>query len=236
VNYHNDQQELLELLSEENSEQPVPVIAGRIPYREALELQLLLRTARIENRIPDTLLFLEHHPVITTGIRKDRTQVLIEQQSLQRSGIEVVPISRGGGATAHNPGQLVIYPICKLSTRSLRVAPFVHLLEDIGIELYARYGLSAERKPRFPGLWIGEKKIASLGIEYVKGVTMHGIAANMTNDLSIFSAIVPCGITGVEMTSLKKETGRDPDMEEVKSAAADIAVQMLCDHPVKRLS
>lgn len=236
MKYQKDHHKLLESLAERGLQDPVPVIADRLTYREALELQYMLREARANDRIPDTLLILEHDPVITAGIRKDRTQMLSDPESLQQAGIEVVPIGRGGGATAHNPGQLVVYPICKLVSRGLRVAPFVHLLEEIGIELYAHYNLTVERKPRFPGLWSGEKKIASLGIEFARGVTMHGIASNISNDLSIFSAIIPCGIDGVEMTSLLQETHADPDMEEVKAAAADIAVRLLSSHPLKSLS
>ncbi|MDA3833023.1 MAG: lipoyl(octanoyl) transferase LipB [Spirochaetales bacterium] len=214
--YQPNHEELLEKLETGDKSQPVFISGPVVHYREALDLQLALRKARTADRIPDTVLILEHKPVITVGIRKDRSIMLADKDTLTKNGIEIVKIARGGGATAHNPGQLVIYPILKLSPRGLRVVPYVHFLEELCINLLAAYGVEAETRHRFPGVWVLERKIASLGVELVRGVTMHGVACNMINNLDIFSYIVPCGIEGVRMTSLEKETGQTPEMQSIK--------------------
>lgn len=194
----------------------VCIDCGTVPYREALELQSQLQLARIDDAVPDTVLVLEHPPVITLGVRKEHNRLLDSTESLMSRGIDVVSIQRGGGSTAHNPGQLIVYPIVKLVSRGLRVVPYVRFLEELCIELLHQYGIDAERRNRYPGVWIGSKKIASVGVQITRNVTMHGIAMNLNNDLSIFDAIVPCGIDGVEMTSVYKECGIKADMPGAK--------------------
>ena len=190
---------------------------GLAAYREVLALQQELNRQRQAGRIGDTVLIVEHPPVITLGARQSANRLLIEPGELRRRGIAVVEIRRGGGATAHNPGQLVFYPILHLQPLRLGAGEYVRTLEAIGIDLLAWVGVACERRKGFPGLWAGAKKIASIGVRISRFVTYHGMAINICNDLSIFDAMVPCGLDGVEMTSVEKETGRPCDMASIKA-------------------
>jgi lipoate-protein ligase B len=127
-----------------------------------------------------------------------------------------VETRRGGGATAHNPGQLVCYPILHLQQLGLAIGEYIRTLEAIGAELLSKFGVHSTRLKGTPGLWVGERKIASVGVRVSRFVTYHGIAVNIRNDLSIFDLIVPCGLDNVEMTSAQKETGRDHSMNQAK--------------------
>jgi lipoyl(octanoyl) transferase len=147
---------------------------------------------------------------------------LVEPDELTRRGIDVVEIRRGGGATAHNPGQLVCYPIVHLQRLVLGVTEYVRTLEAIGIDLLARAGVAAERREGYPGLWVGQKKIASIGVRVSRFVTYHGMAINVCNDLAIFEAMVPCGLDGVEMTSVEKETGCRCAMDSIKAQLSQL--------------
>ncbi len=200
---------------------------GIMPYRDALELQFTLQNKVITGEIPSLMLLIEHTPSITLGLRKDHNLLLQSETELTEKGIDVIQIRRGGGSTAHNPGQLVIYPIINLTNLKFRVAPFVHYLEQIGIDLLGKTGVSAERVARYPGLWVDGKKIASVGVQISHSVSMHGIAINIMNDLSIFDLMVPCGIDGVEMTSVKKERGTLLSIQELKTYAAERALALL---------
>jgi lipoate-protein ligase B len=159
----------------------------------------------------------EHRPVITLGARKSANKLLIGAEALAQRGIDVVEIRRGGGTTLHNPGQLVFYPILNLQRLGLDVGQYVRTLEAIGIELLDALGVRSERREGYPGLWIGERKIASIGVRVSRFVTRHGMAINVANDLSLFDVMVPCGLEGVEMTSVEKETGRPQDMNAIKT-------------------
>jgi len=174
--------------------------------------------------VKDTVLLVEHPPTITLGRREEINTLAVDREALGRMGIELVTTNRGGGATAHNPGQIVIYPILDLNKRSMHVDEYIHLLEEIGICLLERLGVQAERREGFPGLWVRDgdggtgpiKKIAAIGIHLAGMVTSHGMAINIANDLSIFSHIVPCGLEGVTLASVKEVTGTNHDMAEVK--------------------
>jgi len=133
-----------------------------------------------------------------------------------RRNIDIVDIRRGGGTTAHNPGQLVFYPIVHLQQLGLGIGEYVRTLETIGIELLEELGVHSTQRKGLAGLWVGRRKIASVGVRVSKFVTHHGMAVNIRNDLSIFDALVPCGLEGVEMTSVLKETGKSPSMADVK--------------------
>jgi len=195
---------------------------GTQPYEQMLVLQLDLCRQRQHDEIPNTVLIVEHPPVITLGARKSENKLLEDEAELQAKGIDVVHIGRGGGTTAHNPGQLVMYPILRLKSVGLDVSSHVRSLEQIGIDLLAGLGVESGRRKGFPGLWIGEKKIASIGVQLKKWVSFHGIAININNDLSIFDSIVPCGLDGVEMTSVEKETGKKADMSAVKTKLTEL--------------
>ena len=173
------------------------------------------------------MLCVEHPAVITLGLNTRHNRLLHSQEVLVSQGIEVVQIRRGGGATAHNPGQLVIYPIISLASLHFRVAPFVHYLEQIGIDLLSLCGVSATRVPRYPGLWVEGKKIASVGVQLAHSVSMHGIAINIENDLSIFDMMVPCGIDGVRMTSVEQESGTVLPMDVLKREVPVIARRLI---------
>jgi lipoyl(octanoyl) transferase len=194
-------------------------------YRSVLTLQEKTVSNLQAGAGDDTVFIVEHTPVITLGARSSANKLLKDRQAIENAGIEIVEIRRGGGTTAHNPGQLVIYPIINLKKRSLGVSDFVHLLEKIGIELLAELGVKCETKKSLPGLWIGEKKIASIGVQVKKWITCHGIAININNDLSIFDLIVPCGLDNVRMTSAEKEFGKKINMNEVKNILKKILLE-----------
>ncbi len=195
---------------------------GLADYRDVLSLQQQLNQQRQSGRIGDTVLIVEHPPVITLGARRSANKLLIEPDELTRRGIDVVEIRRGGGATAHNPGQLVFYPILHLQHLGLGASEYVRTLEAIGIDLLAWAGVTAERRKGLPGLWTGGRKIASIGVRVSRFVTHHGMAINVCNDLSIFDAMVPCGLDGIEMTSVEKETGRPCDIGSLKTQLAPL--------------
>jgi len=189
---------------------------GLADYGEILQLQHRLCRERQREKIPDTMLIVEHPAVITLGARQSLNKLRVSRRCLATRHIDVVEIRRGGGATAHSPGQLVCYPILHLQQLGLSIGEYIRTLEAIGAELLSKLGLHSTRRKGAPGLWVGERKIASVGVRVSRFVTYHGIAINIRNDLSIFDLIVPCGLDNVEMTSAQKETGRDHSMNQVK--------------------
>jgi lipoate-protein ligase B len=199
---------------------------GLAGYTEILSLQQQLLADRQADAIPNTILLVEHPPVITLGARKSENKLLTDEATLKNEGIEIIAIGRGGGTTAHNPGQLVIYPIVKLKSLKLDVPQFVRLVEQFGLELLDTLGVIAHRQKGLPGLWVEKQKIASVGIQIKKWVTMHGIAINICNDLTIFDYIVPCGLENVKMTSAAQQTGKKYNMEEIKKTAAQLCGQL----------
>ena len=190
---------------------------GTKPYAEVLDLQLDLCQKRQTDEIDNTVLIVEHPAVISLGARKSENKLLADEGLIREQGIELVHVGRGGGTTAHNPGQLVFYPIIKLKSLKLDVTEYIRSLEQVGIELLQWIGVQSGRRKGFPGLWIGQKKIAAIGVQLKKWVSFHGMAININNDLSIFEHIVPCGLDDVVITSVEKETGKPADMEAVKN-------------------
>lgn len=195
---------------------------GLADYRQILQLQQHLRTRRQQNEIPDTVLIVEHPAVITLGARQSSNRLLVDREKLAQKHIDVVEVRRGGGTTAHNPGQLVFYPILNLQKTRLGINKYIRELEAIGIELLDRLDVRSTRRKGAPGLWIGEKKIASIGVRVSKFITYHGMAINIHNDLSIFDYIVPCGLDNVEMTSVLKETGKEYPMNQARQKLSEI--------------
>ncbi len=181
---------------------------GTVEYREALELQERIRTARQEEIVPDVLLTLQHWPVYTRGRRSGPGELPMGEDWYRMQGIDVVQTDRGGKVTYHGPGQLVGYPIVRVDD----VVQYVRTLEQALVAALAEEGITARARPDegpdFTGVWVQERKIASIGVHVARGVTTHGFAVNVENDLQPFSWIVPCGLEGVRMTSLIKETGR----------------------------
>ena len=181
---------------------------GVVDYREAFELQERLRTARQEDELPDMLLTLEHPPVYTRGRRSGPGELPMGEDWYLAQGIEIVDTDRGGKVTYHGPGQLVGYPIVGVDD----VVAYVRTLEGALVSALAGEGVAARTRPheghRFAGVWVGDRKIASVGVHLSRGVSKHGFAINIDNDLQPFSWIVPCGLDDVRMTSLAAETGR----------------------------
>lgn len=183
---------------------------GRVPYAEALELQRQIARDRISGTLPqDVLLLLEHPPVVTLGRTSKEKHLIASAEFLQSKGVELFEVERGGDVTFHGPGQLVGYPIIDLKRHRLDLHWYLRKVEEALINTLADYGIPAERKPSFTGVWTRGKKIASIGVHARDWVTWHGFALNVTTDLSYFDLIVPCGIDGVVMTSLARELGID---------------------------
>jgi lipoyl(octanoyl) transferase len=181
---------------------------GQVPYEEGLELQLRLRAARQDDEIGDTLLLLEHPPVYTRGRRTEAHDLPMGDDWYRAQGIEVHDADRGGRVTYHGPGQLVGYPIMRI----LDVPAYVRTIETALIAALADEGVEAEVREGLTGIWAGEAKIGSIGVHVSRGVTTHGFAVNVDNDLQPFEWVVACGIDGVRMTSLYEETGRTGGM------------------------
>jgi lipoate-protein ligase B len=178
---------------------------GAVPYQEAFELQRRLRDRRAAGELPDVLLVLEHPPVYTKGKRTEPGDLPMGEDWYRARGIDVCDTDRGGRVTYHGPGQLVAYPIMAVE----RVADFVHSMEDAMVAALADEGVVAEaRDTPFTGVWAGDRKLGSIGVRVREGVSMHGLAVNVDNDLQPFEWIVPCGIDHVRMTSVSLETGR----------------------------
>jgi lipoyl(octanoyl) transferase len=190
--------------------------AGRIRYREALALQERLRDARQAGAIPDALLLLEHPPVYTKGRRTEAADLPAGEDWYHAHGIELEECDRGGRVTYHGPGQLVGYPI--VATRD--VLEYVRSLERALIAALGDEGVRAQVREGLTGVWVGERKIASIGVHVQRGVTTHGFAANVDCDLTPFEWVVPCGISGVRMTSLARETGRPGGMRCLRRRVA----------------
>jgi lipoate-protein ligase B len=180
---------------------------GRVPYAEALALQHRVRAARRRDAIPDTVLLLEHDPVYTRGRRSDPAELPFGEDWYAERGIDVVDVDRGGKVTYHGPGQLVAYPIARITD----VMDFVGRLEDVMVDALAQEGVEARGRARdgrdFTGVWAGDRKIGSIGLHVSHGVTMHGLSINVAGDLDPFTWIVPCGLGGVAMTSVQRELG-----------------------------
>lgn len=172
---------------------PQIVFLDAVPYQEALDIQKEAHHRAVLDPNEETILVLQHPPTITLGKRGDRGYIKDEKE-IEKLGAKVFATERGGEVTAHMPGQLVVYPILHLGKRCMSVRQYVHLLESAVIDVLAHWNISASRHPQFPGVWVGERKICALGVRVSKRVSMHGIALNITNDLSLFDSIVPCGI------------------------------------------
>ncbi len=198
---------------------------GLADYRQILQTQQLLREKRLQNEIPNTVLIVEHPAVITLGARQSTNKLLVNREDLAQKHIDVLDVRRGGGTTAHNPGQLVFYPILNLQKTGLGINEYIRELEAIGTELLKQLDVHSTRRKGAPGLWIDERKIASIGVRVSRSITYHGMAINIQNDLSIFDFIVPCGLDNIEMTSVLKETGKHHSMNQIKQKLAELLTE-----------
>jgi lipoate-protein ligase B len=188
---------------------------GRARYLEVLDLQRRLVELRQENLVPDTLLLVEHEPVITLGRRGNRSNILSPLAELDSEGIQVHPVERGGDVTYHGPGQLVVYPIVHLTQRNLSLRRYVDLLEETIILVLADFGIQAGRDPQHRGVWVSHQKLAALGVAIRRWVSFHGIALNVSPNMNHFCHINPCELRSEQVTSMAKLLGETPSMGEV---------------------
>lgn len=199
-----------------------PIVArwlGRMSYADALALQEeIVARKRADDSLGDELLLLEHEAVYTIGRTPDRSSLL----GAEHLPHPVFAINRGGQATYHGPGQLVGYPIIDLRGGAQDLHRYLRWLEEILIELLSSYRIVAQTRSGLTGVWVEDRKIASIGVGVRQWITMHGFALNVSGDLSAFGQIVPCGIANVAMTSIEKESGQTPSVEEVALRAAEI--------------
>lgn len=188
---------------------------GTVPYREGVEIQERVAAQRRERQIPDTLLMLEHLPVYTRGRRAQDSELALGEDFYRSRGIEIEATNRGGRVTYHGPGQLVGYPIMGVSD----VLAHLRLIEVAIVNALATEGISARSRcdegPDWTGVWVADRKIASLGVHVSRGVSTHGFAVNVLNDLTPFTWIVPCGLSGVSMTSVASEVGDAADLDRL---------------------
>ena len=187
---------------------------GRIAYQDAWDRQHALVAERVAGQAPDTLLLLEHDPVLTLGRNADPRNIRATDQQLAARGIQTLHVERGGEVTYHGPGQLVAYPILKLADAALLLRPFVRALELAMADTAQSYGIPAERRDGYPGCWVDPqgidgppRKLGALGLRVERGVTYHGIALNVTTDLADFELIDACGLTDITVTSVARELG-----------------------------
>ena len=197
---------------------PAIIDWGLLPYREAHQRQLQAVSARLEDRIPDTVFLVEHPHVYTYG-RGTKLDSAILPNFMQ--GIECVAVERGGDVTYHGPGQLVAYPVMDVKVLTGDLHRFLHWLEDVIIATIAEWGINGEHHPTFTGVWVGNQKIASIGVAVRKWISYHGIALNVSTDLRYFNPISPCGLPAEVMTSMDLLTGRETPMAAVKSRLSD---------------
>jgi lipoyl(octanoyl) transferase len=227
---------------------------GLVPYEEARQAQKRIEAARLAGEVPDVLLLLEHPPVYTKGRRAQPGELAMGEDWYRMQGIEVCETDRGGRVTYHGPGQLVGYPIVSLKPYGENVHEYVRRLERLMIESLAASGVKAGVIDGLTGVWAGQfappvgaiaadvagevtegrlRKIGSIGVHVNRGVTTHGFAINVNNDLQPFEWIVPCGIDGVRMTSLSRELGAEQDMEAYTDLVAELFGRIFEREPVE---
>lgn len=184
-----------------------------VPYKQALEIQERLRQARARDEIIDALIVLQHPAVITFGASGGLEDLHVTAGQLAALGVELHMASRGGKATFHGPGQLVVYPVMKLPDRDLHA--YLWRLEECVIRTLARWGIQAGRDEQHPGVWVGERKICAIGIAVRDDVTMHGLALNANTELDYFDLFTPCGIANRGVTSMQALLGCQIDLQKL---------------------
>ncbi len=200
---------------------------GQVPYREAFEKQLQLHQLRVENRIPDTLLLLEHPHVYTLGRHASRENLVWNEAERKKNGVDIQHVDRGGDVTYHGPGQLVGYPLIKLEECKLTPRRLVKWVEDLIVDTLSVYGIESYVHPDYPGVWVGDAKICAIGMRIKKGVSYHGFALNISTDLRYFKGIVPCGIGDKEVCSLESLLHRNVEHKVLYGVLSERAAAML---------
>jgi len=194
---------------------------GRVDYPRALRLQEDLVRRRRQGGVDDHLLLLEHPPVITKGSSARDEHILADEEERRRLGMEVFETGRGGDVTYHGPGQLVAYPILGLGDGERDAHGYLRRLEEVLLAVLADWGIQGRRDPRYTGVWVGEAKVAAIGVRLSHWITSHGFALNVDCDLDHFSAIIPCGIRGKAVTSMRALLGEAPDALRVRSRVVE---------------
>ena len=194
---------------------------GIVPYRQAWEMQEQIHAAVVAGG-EERILLVEHPPTITFGRRIEPANLVTPTEQLARLGVEIVHSDRGGDVTFHGPGQLVAYPIVRLADHNLSVGGYVRLLQEAVIAALAKLGVHAGRDGSTVGVWVNDAKICAFGVRIRRGATLHGLALNVETDLNYFNLIVPCGLTGRPVTSLKKILGPDaPTMNHARTIVSE---------------
>ena len=210
-------------------------LGAGVRYADAFALQQRLVARRVAGAIDDTLLLLEHHPVYTLGRNADARNILMSSEALESAGFDVCETSRGGDVTYHGPGQLVVYSILDLGSSAREVVGYVSRLEQVIITLLAGFGIEAGTDRRNRGVWVGDEKIAALGIRVARGVTMHGFALNVSPELAHFGGIVPCGIQDAGVTSMVECLGGAVEMAEVKRRCVSCFCELFSPGDVRHI-
>lgn len=194
---------------------------GKKDYKEVWDLQKVIHQKRIEGEISDTLIIVEHNPVITMGKSGKDDNLLMPFKKLEEKGINFYRIERGGDVTYHGPGQIVGYPIFNIRDGLIGIKSFIKRIEDIIIATLKDFNIKGEKKEKMIGVWTESGKICSIGIAVKRWVSFHGFAFNVNTDLNHFDYIVPCGLKNVTMTSMQKISNKSVSMDDVKKSIID---------------
>jgi lipoate-protein ligase B len=189
---------------------------GRRGYQETWDLQKSLHQQRVDGQIPDTLILVEHDPVMTMGKSGHDKNLLIPVKLLNEKGIQFFNIERGGDITYHGPGQVVGYPIFNIRQGLTGIKPFIERIEDAIIMVLGDFGIKAAKRDKLIGVWTSQGKVCSIGVAVKRWVSFHGFALNVNTDLQYFNYINPCGLPGVKMTSIQEILGRELGLDQVK--------------------
>ena len=196
-----------------------------MPYEPAFAIQERILEARMRDRLPSTIILQENSSVFTIGRTGSRSNILASEDELQRLGIEVLEVNRGGDITYHGPGQLIVSPLLYLGDVDLNANQYLHRLEDVLIDLLSTFGIRSYKKKDYPGVWWNQAKIGAVGIAVKHGYTFHGFSLNVNLDLAPFNLINPCGVSQMLITSLHQILGHEIPMAEIKEKLHEIMVE-----------
>ena len=198
---------------------------GLMPYESAFAIQERILEARMRDRLPSTIILQENSSVFTIGRSGSRSNILASADELQRLGIEVLEVNRGGDITYHGPGQLIVSPLLYLGDVDLNANQYLHRLEDVLIDLLSTLGIRTYKKKDYPGVWWNQAKIGAVGIAVKHGYTFHGFSLNVNLDLAPFNLINPCGVSQMLITSLHQILGHEIPMAEIKEKLHEIMTE-----------
>jgi lipoyl(octanoyl) transferase len=198
------------------------IFLGRCDYKRALDMQQYILDKRQQGKTEDTLILVEHPPVITIGRQGKETNIVVTGEDLKNMGIDVYKTNRGGDVTYHGYGQVVGYPIISLKDNHLGIKKFVENLEEIFIALLRdKYDIEAGRHSEHTGVWVGNDKITAIGLAVKRNITMHGFSLNVNTNLEHFKLIIPCGISDKGVTSVEKLTGKKADIYDINRSVLE---------------